>query len=60
MESNNPNQQKFNTTEELLSFLVDICEENPNDQVLGFKLRFFIKCLNEGVEVDLHQINFMN
>jgi hypothetical protein len=60
MEPNNPNQQKSNMPEELLSFLVDICEKNPNDQVLGFKLRFFIKCLNEGVEVDPHQINFVN
>ena len=60
MEPNNSNQQKSNIPEELLSFLVDLCEKNPNDQVLGFKLRFFIKCLNEGVEVDPHQINFVN
>lgn len=60
MEIDNPNQKDQNISQELLDFLVDVCEKNPNDQILGYKLRVFIKNINEGVKVDLDQIKFVN
>lgn len=60
METNNPNVEDQNISQELLHFLVDVCEKNPNDQILGYKLRVFIKNMKEGVKLDLDQIKFVN
>jgi hypothetical protein len=50
MEINNPSTKGQNISQDLLDFLVDVCEKNPNDQILGYKLRVFIKDMNEWSE----------
>jgi hypothetical protein len=60
METNNTNTKDQNISQELLDFLVDVCEKNPNDQMLGYKLRVFIKNMRDGVKLDLDQIKFVN
>jgi hypothetical protein len=57
MKTDNTNQQEINIQSELISFLVDTCEKNPNDQILGYKLRIFIKNLNDSVKPEVDRIN---
>lgn len=46
--------------EELIKILSETCDENSNDQILGYKLRIFSKCLKEGVVINPEHIKFVN
>jgi hypothetical protein len=45
---------------DLINYLVEACNENSNDQILGYKLRIFLKSLKEGVLIDVDQIKFIS
>lgn len=63
MESSKSNPQKSASgmsKEDLINFLNEACDKNSNDQILGYKLRIFAKCLKEGVVIDPEHIKFVN
>jgi len=60
LEKENTEHQKIETKEEILDFLTNICENIPNDQVLGFKIRKILAQMKKGVLVYPEKINFVS
>lgn len=60
LKKENIESRKIETKEEILEFLTDICENIPNDQVLGFKIRKILTQMKKGVLIDPEKINFVS
>jgi hypothetical protein len=40
-------KKEIETTQDLISFISNLVNENPNDQILGSKIRYFMNNIEE-------------
>jgi hypothetical protein len=53
-------QPKLDSKEDLIAILNELSNDNPNDQILGYKLRTFLTALGQGQILNTKEIKFIN